>query len=126
VTFRDNCPELCAPCLFCCNPLPPGPRRSLDRFRDPKRVFQAIFSAGQANMPENVQTGRTHNGYSHLATGAGLLRTSALARSLGTGAALAQQTDITIGMVLEPPNLDPTAAPRPPSTRWSTPMSSRA
>jgi peptide/nickel transport system substrate-binding protein len=44
-----------------------------------------------------------------LATGAGLLRTSALALVLGTGAALAQQTDITIGMVLEPPNLDPTA-----------------
>jgi peptide/nickel transport system substrate-binding protein len=43
-----------------------------------------------------------------LATGAGLLRTSALALVLGTGAALAQQTDITIGMVLEPPNLDPT------------------
>ena len=29
--------------------------------------------------------------------------------ALGAGAALAQQTDISIGMVLEPPNLDPTA-----------------
>ncbi len=29
--------------------------------------------------------------------------------ALGAGAAMAQQADITIGMVLEPPNLDPTA-----------------
>jgi hypothetical protein len=43
-----------------------------------------------------------------LEVGAGLLRKSALALVLGTGAAMAQQTDITIGMVLEPPNLDPT------------------
>jgi peptide/nickel transport system substrate-binding protein len=34
---------------------------------------------------------------------------SALALLMGSGAALAQQSDIAIGMVLEPPNLDPTA-----------------
>ena len=44
-----------------------------------------------------------------VAAGASLARTTALAVILGSGAALAQQTDITIGMVLEPPNLDPTA-----------------
>ncbi len=44
-----------------------------------------------------------------VAAGARLVRTTALAVILGSGAALAQQTDITIGMVLEPPNLDPTA-----------------
>ncbi|MDG4649900.1 ABC transporter substrate-binding protein [Roseibacterium sp. SDUM158017] len=33
---------------------------------------------------------------------------SAFALLMGTGAALAQQADISIGMVLEPPNLDPT------------------
>jgi peptide/nickel transport system substrate-binding protein len=37
------------------------------------------------------------------------LRLGALALLLGTGAAFAQQADISIGMVLEPPNLDPTA-----------------
>jgi peptide/nickel transport system substrate-binding protein len=37
------------------------------------------------------------------------LRLSTLALLLGSGAALAQQADISIGMVLEPPNLDPTA-----------------
>jgi peptide/nickel transport system substrate-binding protein len=37
------------------------------------------------------------------------LRLGALALLLSTGAAFAQQTDITVGMVLEPPNLDPTA-----------------
>jgi len=36
------------------------------------------------------------------------LRTGAAILALTAGAALAQQTDITIGMVLEPPNLDPT------------------
>ncbi|WP_278029654.1 ABC transporter substrate-binding protein [Roseicyclus salinarum] len=36
------------------------------------------------------------------------LRMSAFALLMGTGAALAQQADISIGMVLEPPNLDPT------------------
>ncbi|MGP1357823.1 ABC transporter substrate-binding protein [Roseicyclus sp.] len=37
------------------------------------------------------------------------LRLGALALLLSTGAAFAQQTDISVGMVLEPPNLDPTA-----------------
>ena len=37
------------------------------------------------------------------------LRLGALALLMGTGAAFAQQADISIGMVLEPPNLDPTA-----------------
>ncbi len=37
------------------------------------------------------------------------LKLGALALLLGSGAALGQQTDITIGMQLEPPNLDPTA-----------------
>jgi len=36
-------------------------------------------------------------------------RLGALALLLGTTTAFAQQTDISIGMVLEPPNLDPTA-----------------
>ena len=45
-----------------------------------------------------------------LTTGAQLVRTSALALIVGSGAALAQQADITIGMVLEPPNLDPMAS----------------
>jgi peptide/nickel transport system substrate-binding protein len=36
------------------------------------------------------------------------LRLGALALLLGSSAALAQQADISIGMVLEPPNLDPT------------------
>jgi len=36
-------------------------------------------------------------------------RLGALALALSTTAAFAQQTDISIGMVLEPPNLDPTA-----------------
>ncbi len=36
------------------------------------------------------------------------LRASVAALALSAGAALAQQTDITIGMQLEPPNLDPT------------------
>ncbi|AHM04069.1 Peptide/opine/nickel uptake family ABC transporter, periplasmic substrate-binding protein [Roseibacterium elongatum DSM 19469] len=36
------------------------------------------------------------------------LRTGAAILALTAGTALAQQTDITIGMVLEPPNLDPT------------------
>ena len=39
-----------------------------------------------------------------------LIRTAAMLILLATtGSALAQQTDISIGMVLEPPNLDPTA-----------------
>ena len=37
------------------------------------------------------------------------LRNGAAICALWAGAALAQQTDISIGMVLEPPNLDPTA-----------------
>lgn len=37
-----------------------------------------------------------------------LLHSTALALLLGTGAAFASNTDITVGMVLEPPNLDPT------------------
>ncbi|NKX43149.1 ABC transporter substrate-binding protein [Roseicyclus persicicus] len=37
------------------------------------------------------------------------LRRGVAISALWAGAALAQQTDITIGMVLEPPNLDPTA-----------------
>lgn len=37
------------------------------------------------------------------------IRLSAAILALSAGAAFAQQTDISIGMVLEPPNLDPTA-----------------
>lgn len=37
-----------------------------------------------------------------------LLHSTALALLLGAGAAFATTTDITVGMVLEPPNLDPT------------------
>jgi peptide/nickel transport system substrate-binding protein len=40
--------------------------------------------------------------------GKALLGTGVVALFLGTSAALAQQTDISLGMVLEPPNLDPT------------------
>ena len=38
-----------------------------------------------------------------------ILQTTALALVLGSSAAFATTTDITIGMQLEPPNLDPTS-----------------
>jgi len=48
----------------------------------------------------------THNGRDMMTTP---LRLGAFALALSTSAALAQQTDISIGMQLEPPNLDPTS-----------------
>lgn len=40
-----------------------------------------------------------------------LFHIAATALALGSGAAGAAQDSLTIGMVLEPPNLDPTAGP---------------
>jgi peptide/nickel transport system substrate-binding protein len=65
-------------------------------------IFDGIFSLERASMRPEETTGDQGPMTRSLKLGA-------LALLLGSGAALAQQTDIAIGMQLEPPNLDPTA-----------------
>jgi peptide/nickel transport system substrate-binding protein len=85
------------------------PGETKARFRIRNAFFRDFFGGTGQYAGKSADGEKRTMGTRILATGAGLLRTSALALVLGTGAALAQQTDITIGMVLEPPNLDPTA-----------------
>jgi peptide/nickel transport system substrate-binding protein len=77
-------------------------------------VFATPFSGDFFHRTRQYES-KTANGETRkmgnriLAHGARMVMTSALALIIGGGAALAQQTDIVIGMQLEPPNLDPTA-----------------
>jgi hypothetical protein len=124
---RQTAHELVRRCHLQCTGRPDGPWRPETIVSTTETRFSGDFFGGTGQYAGKRADGEKRTmGTRILATGAGLLiQTSALALILGTGAALAQQTDITIGMVLEPPNLDPTAGPRPPSTRSSTPTSSR-